>query len=303
MAGDVLDAPWGAAEPRAPVVVGLDGTIFVFGRRTLQLEHTIQSVASPTRTLNGASLSAQGVRVAALDSLTGEPRYFYATPTTRADPLLAEDALPHEGGSSREPAGNASAPDGLLVVSRSDYHVEVRDGASGARRWAISLGEYTLALSPAAGHSHARAQEAPLRMRLTLIDHELCAATAGSSACTWSHAFSSPPVLLFHLDRASGAQEQLQFLTAAPLRAAHLSRPAPVRRPSRSPLLHGPGAPPVSRPPGSSSAASSAASRWSRCGTGGTIFTRCCRAAAARSLPRGRRCPRATAAAPEPPPA
>ena len=71
-------------------------------------------------------------------------------------------------------------------------------------------------------------------MRLTLIDHELCAATAGSSACTWSHAFSSPPVLLFHLDRASGAQEQLQFLTAAPLRAAPLSRPAPV--PAEAPL-------------------------------------------------------------------
>ena len=215
-----------------PVVVsGLDGTIFVFGEEEpLQLEHTIQElVASPTLySERGVAVGSKSVRVAALDSLTGEPRYFYATPTTRADPLLAEDALPHEGGSSREPAGNASAPDGLLIVSRSDYHVEVRDGASGARRWAISLGEYTLALSPAAGHSHARAQEAPLRMRLTLIDHELCAATAGSSACTWSHAFSSPPVLLFHLDRASGAQEQLQFLTAAPLRAAHLSRPASV---------------------------------------------------------------------------
>ena len=221
-----------------PVVVsGLDGTIFVFGEEEpLQLEHTIQElVASPTLySERGVAVGSKSVRVAALDSLTGEPRYFYATPTTRADPLLAEDALPHEGGSSREPAGNASAPDGLLIVSRSDYHVEVRDGASGARRWAISLGEYTLALSPAAGHSHARAQEAPLRMRLTLIDHELCAATAGSSACTWSHAFSSPPVLLFHLDRASGAQEQLQFLTAAPLRAAHLSRPAPV--PAEAPL-------------------------------------------------------------------
>ena len=215
-----------------PVVVsGLDGTIFVFGEEEpLQLEHTIQElVASPTLySERGVAVGSKSVRVAALDSLTGEPHYFYATPTTRTDPLLAEDALPHEGGSDRGAAGNVSAPDGLLIVSRSDYYVEVRDGASGARRWAISLGEYTLALSPAAGSGHARTREPPLRMRLTLIDHELCAATVGSSACTWSHAFSSPPVLLFHLDRASGSQEQLQFLTAAPLRAAHLSRPAPV---------------------------------------------------------------------------
>ena len=76
-----------------PVVVsGLDGTIFVFGEEEpLQLEHTIQElVASPTLySERGVAVGSKSVRVAALDSLTGEPRYFYATPTTRADPLLS----------------------------------------------------------------------------------------------------------------------------------------------------------------------------------------------------------------------
>lgn len=84
---------------------------------------------------------------------------------------------------------------------------------SGQQRWNVSLAQYSLTMEPPRHATVPPPRRAPpLLLRLQLQeDQSLCASASARGECVWSRPFASAPVLAYHVDRVTGALQQLDF--------------------------------------------------------------------------------------------
>ena len=189
---------------------------------------TVQElVAAPTIFgEDGVLVGSKAVKLFAFDPQTGQPLYWQDSASDDCD---KEDACntqepPRAGGGAEEDGSGPGGTEerGQLLLSRSDYKVRVLERYSGQQRWNVSLAQYSLTMEPPR-HAPPPRRAPPLQLRLQLQeDQSLCASASARGECVWSRPFASAPVLAYHVDRVTGALQQLDF---QPMRAAPLPEP------------------------------------------------------------------------------
>lgn len=132
-----------------------------------------------------------------------------------APPYLSPSFAPLSGSDSTLLSPSRS---GKLLISRSDYSIRVLEPSSGKERWNASLGQFSLDFLPSPEAHPTSSPESSTRLQV-LEGNALCAAPAydrydhyPSASCLWSRSFSSPLVLLYHIDRSSGVKQQEMLL-------------------------------------------------------------------------------------------
>jgi hypothetical protein len=173
---------------------------------------------------DGVLVGSKAVKLFAFDPQTGQPLYWQDSNSADCD---KEDACntqePSTQGGEGEGGGrgagaadggaepNGTEERGQLLLSRSDYKVRVLERYSGQQRWNVSLGQYALTMEPPR-HVAPPRRAPPLQLRLQVQeDQSLCASASARGECVWSRPFASAPVLAYHVDRVTGALQQLDF--------------------------------------------------------------------------------------------